>query len=105
MLYDKTYYTNMCISKPDGEDWTEEKFNDQVISHLKEVRTKELELSDKLVQEDFPLPDDVKAQLKVYRQALRDLPDNYPSTFTTVDDANPGEIDTSSFWPEHPDIS
>ena len=62
-------------------------------------------VSDKLVQEDFPLSDDVKAQLKVYRQALRDLPDNYPSTFTTVDDANPGEIDTSSFWPEHPDIS
>ena len=95
----------MCISKPDGEDWTEEKFNELVIAHLKKVRTQELEMSDKLVQEDFPLSDTVKAELKIYRQALRDLPDNYPTTFTTVDDTNPGEIDTSSFWPEHPDIT
>ena len=69
---------------------------DQHFAALRAARDARLARTDKMLLPDYPITADALAQVKAYRAALRDLPDQPGAPWDGGGDATP--------WPELPQI-
>ncbi len=67
----------------------------QLYASLRIIRDVRLACSDKMLLSDYPISEDNLAEVKVYRTALRDLPDQEGAPWDGGGEATP--------WPESPD--
>ena len=66
---------------------------DMKLDYLKSVRQSQLDKSDKYMLSDFPITEEKREEWKVYRQAIRDLPEN-----KNLEDMDPYGVN----WPTEP---
>ena len=72
------------VDKPDTI-YTEAELNNQVLKSIRAIRRNKLAESDWTQFADSPLTDKKKAEWATYRQALRDLPQEYPNAISNDD--------------------
>lgn len=72
------------VDKPETI-YTEAELNNQVLKSIRATRRNKLTESDWTQFADSPLIDKKKAEWATYRQALRDLPQQYPDAITNDD--------------------
>ena len=65
--------------------YTDAELNSQVLKSIRATRRNKLDQSDWTQFADSPLSDTKKAEWATYRQALRDLPQQYPDAITNDD--------------------
>ena len=70
--------------------------SDQLFAALRAARDARLAATDKYVLPDYPFSVDALAQIKTYRAALRDLPDQPGAPWDGGGEATP--------WPTNPEI-
>ena len=69
---------------------------DMKLDYLKSVRQSQLDKSDKYMLSDFPITEEKREEWKVYRQAIRDLPEN--KNLEDLDPMDPNGVN----WPTEP---
>lgn len=79
------------------EPLTPELLKKMAMSSLRKSRDKRLAETDYLIMPDYPLPEDKRIAVLVYRQALRDLPEQEGAPW------DGGGIETP--WPDMPVIN
>lgn len=72
------------VDKPETI-YTEAELNNQVLKSIRATRRNKLRESDWTQFADSPLTDKKKAEWATYRQALRDLPQEYPNAISNDD--------------------
>jgi len=72
------------VDKPETI-YTEAELNNQVLKSIRATRRNKLAESDWTQFADSPLTDKKKAEWATYRQALRDLPQQYPDAISNDD--------------------
>ena len=72
------------VDKPETI-YTEAELNNQVLKSIRATRRNKLTESDWTQFADSPLSDNKKAEWATYRQALRDLPQEYPNAISNDD--------------------
>lgn len=72
------------VDKPETI-YTEAELNNQVLKSIRAIRRNKLAESDWTQFADSPLTDKKKAEWATYRQALRDLPQEYPNAISNDD--------------------
>ena len=72
------------VDKPETI-YTEAELNNQVLKSISATRRNKLAESDWTQFADSPLTDNKKAEWATYRQALRDLPQQYPDAISNDD--------------------
>ena len=72
------------VDKPETI-YTEAELNNQVLKSIRATRRNKLKESDWTQFADSPLTDKKKAEWATYRQALRDLPQEYPNAISNDD--------------------
>ena len=72
------------VDKPETI-YTEAELNNQVLKSIRATRRNKLAESDWTQFADSPLTDKKKAEWATYRQALRDLPQEYPNAISNDD--------------------
>lgn len=72
------------VDKPETI-YTEAELNNQVLKSIRATRRNKLTESDWTQFADSPLTDTKKAEWATYRQALRDLPQEYPNAISNDD--------------------
>lgn len=72
------------VDKPETI-YTDAELNNQVLKSIRATRRNKLAESDWTQFADSPLTDKKKAEWATYRQALRDLPQEYPDAITNDD--------------------
>jgi len=72
------------VDKPETI-YTDAELNNQVLKNIRATRRNKLAESDWTQFADSPLSDNKKAEWATYRQALRDLPQEYPNAISNDD--------------------
>ena len=72
------------VDKPEPT-YTEAELNNQVLKSIRATRRNKLAESDWTQAADSPLNESKKAEWATYRQALRDLPQNFPDVTSLTD--------------------
>jgi len=72
------------VDKPETI-YTDAELNNQVLKNIRATRRNKLAESDWTQFADSPLTDKKKAEWATYRQALRDLPQEYPNAISNDD--------------------
>ena len=90
--YDPNNLTSSGIKQIQFEKIQQESNDKEIKKHLRNRRLQKLKQSDWTQSPDSPLSDTKKLEWAAYRQALRDIPENYPEAIL-IDDI---------IWPTKP---